>query len=60
MVLSSLDASMVTRVVAIDVLSDRLCRGSITTSVIDNGNALVVSLERSLAEVSHATGPLNS
>jgi hypothetical protein len=51
---------MVTRVVTIDVLSDRLCCRSITTGVINDGNALVVSLEGSLAKVSHATSPENS
>jgi hypothetical protein len=51
---------MATRVVTIDVLSNRLCRRSIATSVINDGNALVVSLERSLAEISQATSPLHS
>ena len=51
---------MVTRVVTIDILADRLGSGRITTSIIHNGNALVVSLERRLAEVSHTSSPLNS
>ena len=51
---------MVTRVVTIDILADRLGSGRITTSIIHNGNAFVVSLERSLAEISHTSSPHNS
>lgn len=54
-----LDALPAAAVVAVDVLLDALGGGGIGTSVVDNGDALVVSEERSLGEIGVATGPLD-
>lgn len=54
-----LDALPAAAVVAVDVLLDALGGRGIGTSVVDNGDALVVSEERSLGEIGVATGPLD-
>jgi hypothetical protein len=45
------------RLVAVDVLAHALGRGSVATSVVDNGDALVVADKGRLREIRKAAGP---
>lgn len=53
------DALPAAAVVAVEVVLDALGGRGIGTSVVDNGDALVVSEERSLGEIGVSTSPLN-
>ena len=57
---NNLDALPGTGVVTVDVLLDGFGGLRVLASVINNGDALVVSEERSLAEVGTATSPFSS